>query len=62
MPDLNYRGFREAWEETGNKSMLDRAKERVTTILKEHEPNSLPDDLNKELDDFVKGVFKSLKD
>ena len=62
MPDLNYRGFREAWEEGGRKSMLDRAKEKVKTILQEHQPNSFSEDLSKELDDFVSGVFKSLKD
>ena len=62
MPGLPYRGIREAWEEGGKKSMLDRAKERVITILLEHQPNPLPEDLSKELDDFVIGVFKSLKD
>lgn len=62
MPDLLYRGFREPWEESGSKTMVDRAREKARTILKEHEPNPLPDDIGKELDSLVNHALNALKE
>jgi trimethylamine--corrinoid protein Co-methyltransferase len=58
---LLYRNSREAWEESGLTTLLDRAKERALTILKEHEPNPLPEDVSRELDKFVSKALKSLE-
>ncbi len=41
------------WEKTGSKSMLDRAQERVGTILAEHEPIPLPEDHARALDEIL---------
>ncbi|MBC8334147.1 MAG: trimethylamine methyltransferase family protein [Anaerolineales bacterium] len=60
-PTLQYRNSREAWEETGSKTMVDRAKEKALAILEEHQPNPLPEDIRKELDEFVPKALKSLE-
>lgn len=60
-PDLFYRGSIEGWEEGGRKTYRDRAKEKARTILKEHKPNPLPEDIGKALDEYVDYAFKSLK-
>ncbi|MBM3144142.1 MAG: hypothetical protein FJ010_04060 [Chloroflexi bacterium] len=59
--DLLYRNSRVAWEEGGATTLLDRAKDKARTILKEHQPNPLPEDLSKELDKFVSKALKSLE-
>lgn len=59
-PDLFYRGSVEGWEEAGRKMFRQRAKEKAKAILQEHEPHRLPDDLAKELDDYVDHAFQSL--
>jgi trimethylamine--corrinoid protein Co-methyltransferase len=61
MPYLFYRGAREGWEESGRKTMRDRAKDKAREILKEHKPNPLPEDVAKELDKYVKYAFKELE-
>ncbi len=58
---LLYRNSREAWEEGGHTTLVDRAKERALTILKEHQPNPLPEDTAKELDKFVAKALKTLE-
>jgi trimethylamine--corrinoid protein Co-methyltransferase len=40
---------REKWQESGSKSFVDRARERVEKILQEHQPPPLPADLEKEI-------------
>jgi len=60
-PALQYRNSREAWEEAGSKTILDRAKDKAVAILEEHQPNPLPDETRVELDQFVKKALKSLE-
>jgi trimethylamine--corrinoid protein Co-methyltransferase len=59
-PSLLYRDSREAWEAAGSKTMLDRAKEKAISILEEHQPNPLPEDISQELDRLVASALKSL--
>jgi len=49
------------WERTGAKNVLQRAKERVDRILKEHHPRPLPPDIEKELDSFMTKILKRQK-
>lgn len=60
-PTLQYRNSREAWEEAGSMTMVDRAKEKALVILEEHQPNPLPEDVRGELDKFVAQSLKSLE-
>ncbi len=60
MPSLLYRNSREAWDEGGSKSFVERARERALTILQEHEINPLPKDVSKALDEYVSAAMKSL--
>jgi len=49
------------WERTGAKDALQRAKEYVDKILKEHHPKPLPSDIERELDSFMAEVLKRQK-
>jgi trimethylamine--corrinoid protein Co-methyltransferase len=60
-PKLQYRDSREAWEASGSKTMVERAKDQALTILAEHEPNPLPEDVAKELDKLVDRALKSIR-
>lgn len=60
-PSLLYRDSREAWEADGSKTMLDRAKEKAISILEEHQPNPLPEDISQELDQLVSSALESLE-
>ena len=60
-PTLQYRNSREAWEEAGSKTLVDRAKEKALAIREEHQPNPLPEDIRTELDEFVSKALKSLE-
>jgi len=46
------------WLEKGAKDIVKRAKERVDEILKEHEPEPLPPDVEKELDNVAMEFMK----
>lgn len=46
------------WRERGAKDIVQRAREKVEEILKEHEPEPLPPDVEKELDSVVKEFMK----
>jgi trimethylamine--corrinoid protein Co-methyltransferase len=61
LPRLQYRDSREAWEATGAKTMLERARDQARAILQKHEPNPLPDDVAKELDKLVQHTLKQRK-
>lgn len=61
IPALLYRGSREGWEASGWKTLRDRAKERAKAILQEHEPNPLPEDISKALDEYVSDVLQALE-
>lgn len=49
------------WERTGTKDALQRAKEYVDKILKEHRPKPLPSEIERELDSFMSEVLKRQK-
>jgi trimethylamine--corrinoid protein Co-methyltransferase len=61
IPSLLYRDSREAWEASGSMTFVERAKDRALSILHEHQPEPLPDDISKELDVFVAKVLQTLK-
>ena len=61
-PNLLYRNSREAWEDGGFTTLLDRAKDKALSILEEHQPNPLSEDISKELDEFVSKALKSLEE
>jgi len=41
------------WETEGGKGMLTRAREKLTKILSEYEPEPLPNDVSKEVKSIV---------
>ncbi|MCK4497854.1 trimethylamine methyltransferase family protein [Candidatus Bathyarchaeota archaeon] len=49
------------WKNEGSKSTLQRAKEHVAKILKEHQPEPLPDDIRRDLDAAAESILKSHK-
>jgi len=60
VPNLLYRQARETWEAEGLKNFQERAKERALTILKEHQPAPLNEDVSKALDDLVSDALRLL--
>jgi len=46
------------WLERGAKDIVQRAKERVDEVLREHEPEPLPPDVEKELDNIALEILK----
>src|SRR6056297_2890302 len=52
-PDLFKRQFFENWQEEGSKTLFDRANEKVIDILENYEPEPLPKDVQKKLQDIV---------
>jgi trimethylamine:corrinoid methyltransferase-like protein len=56
MPLLADRQTRERWEESGGKSMVDKAYEQVEKILSEHEVDPLPGKVEEELLKIVREV------
>ena len=56
--DLAYRQKYEEWEKAGSKRIEKRAEEKWKKILQEHEPVPLPEEIEKELEDFVKSIKK----
>lgn len=61
VPTLLYRDSREAWEASGSKTFVERAKERAISILQVHDPTPLPEDVSKELDELVASVLQSFE-
>jgi len=53
-PRIFNRGTREIWQSKGGKDLNENAKERAKTILREHKPVPLADDVVKELDSIIK--------
>lgn len=52
-PDLFKRQFYENWEDEGEKSLFDRANDKVKDILENYEPEPLPDDIQEKLQNVV---------
>jgi trimethylamine:corrinoid methyltransferase-like protein len=46
---------------SGSKDFEQRAKERAKTILKEHQPNPLPEDIGRALDELVSSALRDLE-
>jgi len=53
-PHIFNRGTREIWQSKGAKDLNENAREKAKTILKEHKPAPLADDVVKELDSIIK--------
>jgi len=53
-PHICNRGTREIWQSKGEKDLNENARQRAKTILREHKPAPLPDDVVKELDSIIK--------
>ena len=60
MPSLFDRQMKNSWIKDGSKDLVQRAGERTVQILKDHVPNSIPNDINKELDATLKNMEKTL--
>jgi trimethylamine--corrinoid protein Co-methyltransferase len=54
IPRLGVHDTQQAWEKSGQKDILDDAREKVDQILKTHKPLPLDDDIEKELDKISK--------
>ena len=55
-PRIFNRGTREIWQSKGGKDLNENARQRAKTILKEHRPAPLVEDIVKELDSIIKGL------
>jgi len=53
-PRIFNRGTREIWQSQGANDLNENARQRAKTILREHKPAPLPDDVVKELDSIIK--------
>jgi len=53
-PRIFNRGTREIWQSKGAKDLNENARERAKTILREHKPAPLAEDVVKELDSIIK--------
>jgi trimethylamine--corrinoid protein Co-methyltransferase len=60
IPELTDRSGYGEWKKAGEKSLVDRAKEKVNKILKEHSVPPLDKDIQKELDSIIKKAEKEL--
>jgi trimethylamine--corrinoid protein Co-methyltransferase len=60
MPALASREARARWEKTGSKSLAETAREKVRKILGEHQPLSLDEDVDKEIEKILKTATKAL--
>ena len=49
---------RRRWIDKGLKNAWRRAREEVEKILKEHKPQLLPSDIERELDEFIKSIME----
>ncbi len=60
IPELIDRSGYDEWKKNGEKSLVDRAKEKVKKILKEHSVPPLDKDIQKELDSIINRAEKEL--
>jgi trimethylamine--corrinoid protein Co-methyltransferase len=58
-PDLFERGDCVTWEAQGGHSLRKRAVARVNTLLEEHQPESLPEDVQRQISAIVQGASDS---
>ena len=52
---------RSEWEENGSKTLQQKAHQKVKEILKEHKPESLSEDIQKEIDKIILLAKKFVK-
>ena len=60
IPELTDRRPYEAWFKRGATNIVDRAKEKVKTILEKHRPEPLERDVQKEIKDIINRADKKL--
>ena len=60
IPELIDRSGYDEWKKNGQKSLVDRAREKVKKILKEHSVPPLDKDIQKELHNIIKKAEKEL--
>jgi trimethylamine--corrinoid protein Co-methyltransferase len=60
IPELIDRSSYDEWRKNGEKSLVDRAREKVKKILKEHSVPPLDKDIQKELNNIIKRAEKEL--
>ena len=61
LPTVSDRNSYEGWLKEGRKSVADRAREKVSEILKTHKPKPLEDSTSKELARIIKEAEKALE-
>jgi len=59
-PKLANKDARDRWRKTGNKSLVELARQKVKEILDEHRPLQLEEDVKKKVDKIVKTATKTL--
>ena len=52
-PHVFNRMARDMWQQAGAKDIIDNARERAKTIIREHKPAPLADEVIKELDSIT---------
>lgn len=62
VPDLADRRAHEAWFKNGAKDVIDRGKEKVKNIIKDHEPTPLPEEQDKEIEEILKEAKRHYKE
>jgi len=60
-PRLLDRRFYDAWLSGGAKTMADRCREEKERLLRDHRPEALPDDVERELQKVLAGARKELE-
>ena len=56
IPTLMDRNRMDQWVASGSKDLVDRAREKAKKILKEHQPEPIPPDIQREIDKILKEV------
>ena len=57
-PEIISRQGRDRWEEDGSKTMYEKALEKARSILENHKPDPLPDDVKRQLRVIVENAEK----
>ena len=60
IPTIFDRNIRESWEQKGSKAATQVAKERAEEILRNHHPNELAKDIQRELDSIMTRAKQTL--
>ncbi|MBY9018463.1 MAG: trimethylamine methyltransferase family protein, partial [Candidatus Lokiarchaeota archaeon] len=56
MPRLSDRSRRSTWQKKGSKDIIERAREKVNQILKDHQPNKLENAMEEQLHNYMRKV------